>query len=421
MMPAVEDPSGNRADQSPPDRAAISEAMRCLAEGDGEAAELVLERLRREAATDGDVLNLSGIAAHLLGRTEDAVQLTAAAVATDPESGLFHANHGAALAAAGRPALALAALEQSLRFRPQDARTQRNFGLALAQLGRTGQALPALYRARDLAPDDPETFIALARCLRESGAREAAADCARQALLLSPEPMLAEEARFLLAGVGSDAPMPAQAPASYVRGLFDAYAPVFDQHLTQELGYRTPEAIAAALAEAGLARDRRAEILDLGCGTGLSGVALAPFAAAITGVDLSPKMLERAAATGAYARLIEAELPACLADFGSGAFDVAAAADVLIYLGEPAPVLAAVARVLRPGGLFALSLELAPPGCAIEVSDALRYRHDAESFLADSSAAGFTPLVRQESDIRLNRGKPVPGLLLVLARSAAVA
>jgi predicted TPR repeat methyltransferase len=397
---------------SPADIAAVVAALR---DGDAAAADSLLGPLRHAFPGDGDLLNLAGIAAHLLGRPDESLALTAAAVATDPASGLFHANHGAALAAAGRPAEAASAFEESLKLRPGHAATRRNLGIALAQLGRGAQALPMLYRARELAPDDPETHVALARCLREAGSRTAAAESARDALALDPPERLAEEARFLMADAGQAA-LPPQAPAGYVRSLFDAYAPTFDRHLRDELGYRTPEALAAALAEAGRAPDGSADILDLGCGTGLSGLALAPFARAIVGVDLSPRMLERAAATGAYARLIEGGLPACLAAEPDASFDIAAAADVMIYLGEVAPVFAALARLLRPGGLAALSFEHAAAG-AIEISDHLRYRHAPEAVRAAAAAHGLATVLQQDSTLRLERNVPVTGFLMVLRRA----
>lgn len=408
--------TGPVPDAPPPPRPSIGPAMHRLAVGDGDGADALLAPLRALHPDDGDILNLSAIAAHLCGRPEDAVRLSAAAVASDPQSGLFHANHGAALAAAGRAAEAVAALEAALRLRPDHAPTRRNLGLALAQLGRGAQALPMLYRARDLAPDDAETHLALARCLREAGSRAAAAASARAALACDPPSALAEEARFLLADTDGTA-MPVQAPAAYVRLLFDAYAPTFDRHLRDELAYRTPEALARALADAGARADGSSDVLDLGCGTGLSGLVLKPFARRIVGIDLSPRMLDRARATGVYDRMVEAELPSCLDQEAASSFDIAVGADVMIYLGAPEPVLSRLARVLRPGGLAALSFELIPqPGMVMDVSDQLRFRHDPQAVQAVARAAGFVTVLLRECELRLERSHPVIGFLLVLRR-----
>jgi predicted TPR repeat methyltransferase len=404
-----------RIDADRPDRAAvIRAAVAALQGGDGAAAEQVLAPMRDRLPHDGDILNLSGIAANLLGQLDESLRLTAAAVACDPQSGLFLANHGAALAAAGRPAEAASAFEDSLRHRPDHAPTRRNLGLALAQMGSGARALPMLYRARDLAPDDPETHIALARCLREAGSRAAAADSARAALACDPPPLIAEEARFLLADGDS---LPPQAPGAYVRLLFDAYAPSFDEHLQSTLDYRTPTALAAALVAAGVAADRSHAVLDLGCGTGLSGMALAPFAHHLVGIDLSPRMLERAAATGVYARLVEGALPGCLDDEAAGSFDLAAAADVLIYFGDVAPVLRALARVLRPGGLAAMSFERATGIDGVEISDQLRFRHHPDHVAAAAAAACFAVVSTEDSVLRKERGADVVGYVVVLRRT----
>ena len=62
-----------------------------------------------------------------------------------------------------------------------------------------------------------------------------------------------------------------------------------DRHLTETLGYQTPTHLRALYGDQPIQR-----MLDLGCGTGLSGQAFADIATHITGVDLSPNMLARA-------------------------------------------------------------------------------------------------------------------------------
>lgn len=134
-----------------------------------------------------------------------------------------------------------------------------------------------------------------------------------------------------------------------MRRHYDAWAARYDDDL-QSQGYATPGRCAAALKEAGLSRD--AAILDMGCGTGLSGRALreAGFTT-IDGADVSPGMLEEAAKTGAYRHLVntartalpEARYPAVTA---MGVIGAGAAPPELFDT-----CLAALAR----GGLFCFS------------------------------------------------------------------
>ncbi|NDV01298.1 class I SAM-dependent DNA methyltransferase [Pseudoroseicyclus tamaricis] len=83
-----------------------------------------------------------------------------------------------------------------------------------------------------------------------------------------------------------------------VRAYYDDWAGSYDSELA-EAGYATPRRCAAALAASDLPKD--APILDMGCGTGLSGAALAEAGfTVIDGCDLSAGMLEQARARGIY-------------------------------------------------------------------------------------------------------------------------
>ncbi|WP_135470608.1 class I SAM-dependent DNA methyltransferase, partial [Crenalkalicoccus roseus] len=264
-----------------------------------------------------------------------------------------------------------------------------------------------------------EPWLALAHARREAGDAPGAGAAAERALrLAATAPALAEQARFLLAALGREAP-PARAPAAYVRDLFDQFAPRFEAELTGRLEYRTPALLAALLEEAGVAPEGRLRVLDLGCGTGLSGAALAPFARHLAGLDLSPRMLAEARRRGLYHALHEAELVEWLPRHPD-AFDLIAAADVLNYLGDLAPALAAMAQALAPGGIAAFSVE-AGEGAPYALSAAMRYRHDPGHVAALAGAAGFAVLARREAVLRRERGAPVAGMLFVLRRAERVA
>src|SRR4029077_10060116 len=129
--------------------------------------------------------------------------------------------------------------------------------------------------------------------------------------------------------------------------LFDDYADRFDTHLVGILRYRAPHAILAALQDVCADRPPRfAHALDLGCGTGLMGEAIRPFAERLDGVDLSPLMLAKARAKLVYDRLAEAEIVAFVRGSPDRAFDLVLAADVLVYVADLAPVFSEVARTL---------------------------------------------------------------------------
>ncbi|MDG4649659.1 bifunctional 2-polyprenyl-6-hydroxyphenol methylase/3-demethylubiquinol 3-O-methyltransferase UbiG [Roseibacterium sp. SDUM158017] len=95
-------------------------------------------------------------------------------------------------------------------------------------------------------------------------------------------------------------------------------------------------------------------VLDLGCAGGFMAEAMADKGARVTGIDPAAKAVEaaRAHATAAgrdiaYDVGVGEALP-----YGDGAFDIVVCVDVLEHVSDRARVLAEVARVLKPGGLF---------------------------------------------------------------------
>src|SRR4030081_3536802 len=98
---------------------------------------------------------------------------------------------------------------------------------------------------------------------------------------------------------------------AYVRALFDQYAPKFETALVDDLGYRGPALLfKAVLAARHVVREpaffKRA--IDLGCGTGLAATAFVRSVDHFIGIDLSPRMIERARATRLYAELEVADM-----------------------------------------------------------------------------------------------------------------
>ena len=382
--------------------------------GDLDGAARLYRKVLAQRPGDANALNLLAVIARQRGDLPRALDLSRQAVTARPDSPVFLANHGAALAEAGRLAESVRVLAAALSRRPDDATTLRNLGQALTALGDPAGAIAPLRRAVALGAAAPEAWLALAHALREAGA-EGAAEAARRVLAIADAPVaLAEQARFLLAALGEDA-APDRAPAAYVKELFDAYAPRFDADLEGRLGYRTPALLASLLAGAGIAPDGSRRVLDLGCGTGLSGVALKPFAARLTGLDLSPRMLAQAAKRGVYDALEEADLLAWLPRH-AGRFDLVAAADVLNYLGDLGPALGAIAGALVPGGIAAFSVE-AGAGAPFTLGPGLRYRHDPAHVAALARAAGLAELTREAAGLRIEKGSEVAGVLFALRRA----
>lgn len=119
-------------------------------------------------------------------------------------------------------------------------------------------------------------------------------------------------------------------------------------------GYVTPGRCAEALKS--LEADLSAPIIDLGCGTGLSGLALrAEGFTAVDGADLSPEMLSVAKTHGCYRTLETIDLSQPLTAL-EGRYRHAVAAGVVSPGHAPASTILQVLGALPSGGTFVFSL-----------------------------------------------------------------
>lgn len=381
-----------------------------------------------------------GNALRQLGRLEQAVASYDTALRLNPASFDAACQRAIALHDQGRHAAALDGAEQALRLRPQHApawaaRGNALYGLghwleaadsfehalalggaradvlgwrggALFKMGRFDDALASFDASLSLRPGHAGTALRRAHALDALQLREEAARAYRHALALGAD---AGEVGFALAALGQT-PAPAAAPASYVSALFDQYAGHFDEHLVQQLGYRTPELIGAALARCGGGTELAC--VDLGCGTGLCGPVLRPLCASLVGVDLSAGMLERARARALYDELVGSEIGEFLRG-QHGAFDLIVAADVFVYVGELAALFALARQALRAGGRFCFSVESPAQGDVV-LQPSRRYAHGEGYLRALAALHGFEVLEAAPATLRSDRGDDVAGMVFVL-------
>ena len=270
----------------------------------------------------------------------------------------------------------------------------------------------------ELAPDFAPGWFLLGKSLEADGPdRDGAVAAFRRVLVLDPPDRLGAGVRLALLGVGE--PETAMS-AGYVRELFDDYAGRFDRHLRQGLGYRAPELLRDAVRRACSRRLRPFRFdaaLDLGCGTGLAAEAFHDVAGRIAGVDLSPAMLRKAEGKRLYGELATGDLLAWLEGRAAGSADLVLAADVFVYVADLTPVFAAAARALRPGGMFAFTVQ-AGGGDAVRLGEDGRFAH-GESYLRHVAAGtGLAVLLIEGVSTRRDRGADVPGLVAVLEPEA---
>lgn len=248
--------------------------------------------------------------------------------------------------------------------------------------------------------------------LEKSGDHDAAAKAYAEVLALDPDDHGGATVR--LASIKRGA-VPERAPEAYVATLFDQHAEVFDKVLVEDLGYHVPMLLRQRLIELGHTGFER--LLDLGCGTGLTGSALEDMADDATGIDLAENMVEIAHEKGLYDTLYVADAIDYLDDNDDEAFDLIAATDVLPYLGALEPLFAGAARNARPGALFCFSSETLPEtefgGKPYTVGAYQRFAHQQAYVRETLTACGFDTLEASDITVRHEQGAPIPGHLFI--------
>lgn len=279
----------------------------------------------------------------------------------------------------------------------------------LAAKGDLAAAADLLTQALELAPGYAAAWFALGELREKLGDRDDAIAAFAQAKTADPQDRHGASLHLIRLGAAPLASM----PESYVRTLFDGYAPAFDQALTQGLGYRAPELLLRAVEASG-ASMKFGSALDLGCGTGLGGAAFRPYCDRLVGVDLSPAMLAQARAKGLYDRLIEGDVTAFLASEAAAQarYDLVVVVDVFMYFDDLTPALTAAARVAAPSATIAFSVET-HDGDGVILRETLRYAHGAAHVRAVLAAAALKLVSVETATARTEKNVPVPGLIVV--------
>ena len=207
-----------------------------------------------------------------------------------------------------------------------------------------------------------------------------------------------------------------QCPETYVKQLFDDYAPTYDEHLTKVLRYNGHEQL-CDLIEAALEpkKDQWDLVMDIGCGTGLAGSILRPWAKKLIGVDCASNMLLLAKKTQYYDELIEGFLPDI--DWPEENISLCFMADCMPYFGELSPLIQSMYDAGSTKCIIACSIEQACDDCEqYELSPSGRYRHNPEYLITTMKAFKFNLLKQKQTTIRYEQHHPVKNHLFVFRR-----
>ncbi len=304
---------------------------------------------------------------------------------------------------------ALAEAREAVSLNPDLPAVLVALGEALLAAENLPAAIAELQRALRLDPDHAQARFLTARAWTEAGEAEKALAIFAELDSRSLDAKLVAEwksrAQAIRGATRSD--------PGYVRHLFDQFSSDYDARMRGPLSYAAPEILADLAGIVMHGRDKL-RVLDLGCGTGLCGMAFRDRAARLDGIDLSPAMIEKARARGIYDDLMVGDIETA-PTVPIRIYDLVLAADTLVYLGDLAPVMSAVRARLDGQGCFIFTVEAAAAGFAL--GPKRRWRH-SEAYLRQVAAeTGFAVAGLVAASPRREANLPVEGFAVALSQA----
>jgi predicted TPR repeat methyltransferase len=364
--------------------------------------------LRRQP-DNADAMHLLGLAAHARGEHVEAERLLREAIAGNLKSVIYWRNLAVVLVARGKRVEAEETYREVLRLSPRDFISLNDLGGLLNSQRRYSEAEDCYRSAVAIEPNSAMAQYNLGNALCKMGRQSDGLKHLRRALEIDPNEGRSLHMVRALSGEAAQS-----APLDYVRALFDDYAENFESDLVERLDYQVPALLRAEL-DALLADDWRLEqAFDLGCGTGLSGVAFRDRVDRLIGIDLSPQMVEQAARKNIYDDLVCVEAAQYLAG-GEACFDLIIATDVFIYVGVLEDLFPAIAARACSGAWLACSIERSDDADVV-LQQSGRFAHSTAYIMAKAADAGFHVERMVDAVIRKGDDGDIDGVLFLLRK-----
>jgi len=379
-----------------------------LQKNDLQQAEINFKKVLKDSPDHTFALNNLGVLYLKRGELQKAVDTFTQALAIDDAHVDARSNIAATFLHYDRFENAITHYEEYIKHKPNDTEALYNLGVAYMAIGQHRTAEHYFKQTLEIDNTHQDALLNLSALMLQTHQRGLAQGYLKQLMALNPEHPLG---RYLFAALENDQSFE-RAPEAYIRNLFDNYARHYEKHLVETLRYRVPNVISEYLKETLSIEPASLRILDLGCGSGLSGVAVSTYAKSLVGVDLSAKMLALACEKKIYSELVDKDIEAYLAEIQDARFDLVIAADTLIYFGDLHDIIKALARVLTPGGRFIFTVEQGR-GDGYELMPSARYTHAKSYVEALLSEVGFDIECCREVDARSQEGEAVKEWLFV--------
>ena len=353
--------------------------------------------------------NNLGVTLKELGQLDSAVECYEKAITTQPDYAEAHNNLGLAFYELDQVDAAVESYKKALAIKPDYAEVNYNLGNALNDLGQLDDAVKSYEKALAIKPDYAEAHNNLGNVFKDLGQLDDAVKSYERALAIKPDYLVPQHMINALTGNTSTEP-----PKEYVKNLFDDYAEGFDDSLIKQLGYKLPFLMKELILKLDPLRNKFEKVIDLGCGTGLTGIELRDISNNLTGIDISSNMVAKTRELDVYDCLIEGDVVDILSS-SKEKYDLFIALDVFIYIGELTKMFKTVRQCCNKNALFIFSIEVQEED-GYSLLKSARYSH-SESYILKTASVAFKVIYSQEVNLRKEKEGWIKGKIFIMQAS----
>ena len=353
--------------------------------------------------------NIRGTKYANLGQLDTAISYYEKALSIKPDYTEAHYNLGFTLQRLGQLDSAVRSYKKVVAIKPEYAKAHNNKILSVIYFFTNGQIPDAIDTVEALIKDNPNDallFNMCGGCYASLGQLDMAVKNYEKALAIKPDYAVPQHMLNSLIGYTSTEP-----PKEYVKNLFDDFAERFDDSLVKKLDYKLPFLMKELILKLDPTRNKFKKVIDLGCGTGLSGKGLRDISENLTGIDLSENMVAKARELEVYDHLIVGGIIDILST-STEKYDLFIALDVFIYVGELTTIFKTVRDCCNKNALFIFSVE-SMMGDGYSLLKTARYSH-SEKYVLKTASDGFKLIEFQEVNLRKEKDGWIDGKIFIL-------
>ena len=365
--------------------------------------------LIKDYPNEAILYNISGACYASLGQMDTAVNRYEKALDIKPDYADAHNNLAITLQGLDQLDAAVECYKKALAIKPDYAEAHYNLGDTLHKLGQLDASVRSYEKAIAIKPDYAEAHNNLGNTLKRQGQLDAAVRSYKKALAIKPDYVVPQHMINALTGNTSTKP-----PKEYVKNLFDDYAERFDDSLVKQLQYKLPFLIKELILKLDPPRNKFERVIDLGCGTGLTGKELRDISNNLTGIDISSNMVAKTRELGVYDHLFVGDIVDILGS-SKEKYDLFIALDVFIYIGELTKIFKTVRQCCNKNALFIFSIETQEED-GYSLLKSARYSH-SEGYILKTASDGFKLIKSQEVNLRKEKEGWIDGKIFIIQAS----